>query len=76
MILFNFLGELNLPAFINPSVLFQNSLKLFLDFGGDINGEIFMPIAAVYPMIYSVGMTIVLSIIEIKVLGFKVDRQL
>lgn len=76
MILFSLLGGLKLPTFINPSTLFQNSLKLFLDFGGDINGEIFMPIAAVYPMIYSVSMAIVLSIIEIKVLSFKVNRQL
>lgn len=76
MLLFTLLGGFELPSFVNPSILFQNSLKLFLDFGGDINGEIFMPMAAIYPIIYSVGMTIVLSVIEVKILDFKVNRQL
>lgn len=75
-VIFGLLGDLRLSSFIDPTVLFTSSLRLFLDFGGDINGELFSAAAAFYPMLYSIVMTAVFALLGIKILRVKLNRQL
>lgn len=65
-----------LPALANPFVLFWNGFKLYLEFGGTQDGSLFSPIAAVYPMIFSLVFLIILPLVEAKILRVKMNNSL
>lgn len=71
---FNFFYILPAPA--NPFVLFWNGFKLYLEFGGTQDGSLFSPIAAVYPMIFSLVFLIILPLVEAKILRVKMNKSL
>ncbi len=65
-----------IPALANPFVLFWNGFKLYLVFGGTPFGSLFSPLAAVYPMFFCAAVTVLLSIVEWKILRVKMNRRL
>lgn len=65
-----------LPALLNPFVLFRNGYKLYFVFGGTEDGSLFSPLAAVYPLLFSVVSAIILSVMEAKLLRLKMDRSI
>ena len=65
-----------LPAVLNPFVLYRNGLRLYLVFGGTLDGDFFSPIAAIYPMFFTAVITAVLIFAEIKILRLKMNRSI
>lgn len=65
-----------IPALANPFVLYWNGYKLYLVFGGTQDGSLFLPIAGVYPMIFTAVITIILPLVETKILRLKMNRSL
>lgn len=63
-----------LPAVVNPFVMYWNSYKLYLVFGGTQDGRLFSPFAGIYPLIFTVLITVVLSLLETKLLRYKMNR--
>lgn len=64
------------PTLLNPFVMFWNGYKLYLVFGGTEDGSLYSPIAGVYPIIYTVAIVIILSLIEMKILRKKMNRSI
>lgn len=69
--LYNFVPEL-----LNPYVLFWNGFRLYIIFGGAIDGNLFSPIAATYPFVYCAVMLTVLSVVGTKILRVKMNRSI
>ena len=65
-----------IPELLNPYVLFWNGFRLYIIFGGAIDGDLFSPIAAAYPFIYCAAILTVLSIISAKLLRVKMNRSI
>lgn len=65
-----------LPPLLNPYVLFRNGYKLYLVFGGREDGSLYSPIAAIYPIIFCTIATVILSLIEIRILHLKMNRSI
>lgn len=65
-----------LPTLLNPFVLYRNGYRLYLVFGGTEDGSLFFPLAAVYPLLFSVVSAIILSVIEAKLLRLKMNRSI
>ncbi len=65
-----------LPALINPFALFRNGYKLYLVFGGTQEGSLYSPIAGIYPMFFSIVFTVIVSLIEIKLLRSKMNKSI
>lgn len=65
-----------LPELLNPYVLFWNGFRLYLIFGGTVDGDLFSPIAAVYPFVYCAVMLTVLSLVGTKILRVKMNRSI
>lgn len=65
-----------LPTLLNPFVLFWNGYKLYLVFGGTQDGSLFLPVAGVYPMIFSAVIMTVLSLVEAKILRVKMNKSI
>ncbi len=65
-----------LPALANPFILFRNGYKLYLVFGGTEDGSLYSPIAAIYPMIFSVAAIIILSLAGSRILRSKMNRSI
>ena len=65
-----------LPAVLNPFVLYWNGLKLYLVFGGTMDGDFFSPFAAIYPMLFTAVITAVLIFAEFKILRLKMNRSI
>lgn len=65
-----------LPAVVNPFVLYWNGFKMYLTFGGTQDGSFFSPVAAIYPMLFSAAIIVVLSLIEAKILHSKMNKSL
>ena len=65
-----------LPAVVNPFVLYWNGFKMYLTFGGTQDGSLFSPIAAIYPMLFTAAIIVVLSLIETKMLHSKMNKSL
>lgn len=64
------------PTLLNPFVMFWNGYRLYLVFGGTENGSLYSPIAGVYPIIYTIAVVIILSLIEMKILRKKMNRSI
>lgn len=64
------------PALLNPFVMFWNGYKLYLVFGGTEDGSLYSPIAGAYPIIYTVAVVIILSLIEMKILRKKMNSSI
>lgn len=65
-----------LPAVANPFVLFENGYKLYLVFGGTQDGSLFSPISGIYPIIFCVVISVILALIESKILRTKMNKNL
>lgn len=65
-----------LPDLLNPYVLFWNGLRLYILFGGTVDGDLFSPIAAAYPFVYCAVMLTVLSLAAAKILRVKMNRSI
>ena len=65
-----------LPTVVNPFVLYWNGFKLYLTFGGTQDGNLFSPIAAIYPILFTVVTMMLLSLIEAKILRSKMNKSL
>lgn len=65
-----------LPALLNPFVLFRNGYKLYLVFGGTEDGSLFSPAAAIYPVLFCIVFTVIVSLIEIKLLRSKMNKNI
>lgn len=70
------IGGLGLPSFLNPLVLFNNNLKLYMDFGGNIEEKVFSPISAFYPLIFCITSIIISAIIISVILRNKISSKL
>lgn len=64
------------PTLLNPFVMFWNGYKLYLVFGGTEDGSLYSPIAGVYPIIYTIAVVIILSLIGMKILRKKMNRSI
>lgn len=65
-----------LPTLLNPFVLFRNGYKLYLVLGETGDGSLFSPLAAVYPLLFSVASAVILSLIGSKLLHLKMNRSI
>lgn len=65
-----------LPTLINPFVIFRNGYKLYLVFGGTQEGNLYSPIAGLYPMIFCAVIITLLSLIEAKILRSKMNKSI
>lgn len=65
-----------LPSLVNPFVLYRNGYKLYLVFGGTEDGSLYSPIAGIYPIIFSIIISITLSIIEAVMLRSKMNKNI
>ena len=65
-----------LPAVVNPFVLYWNGFKLYLVFGGTPDGSLFSPIAAIYPLLFTIVIMLVLALVEAKILRSKMNRSI
>ena len=65
-----------LPAVVNPFVLYWNGFKLYLVFGGTLDGSLFSPIAAIYPMLFTAVIMVALALVEAKILRLKMNRSI
>ena len=65
-----------LPAVVNPFVLYWNGFKLYLVFGGTLDGSFFSPISAVYPMLFTIAIMAVLALVEAKILRLKMNGSI
>lgn len=65
-----------LPVVVNPFVLYWNGFKMYLTFGGTQDGSLFSPIAAIYPILFTVAIMVLLSFIEAKILRSKMNKSL
>ena len=65
-----------LPTLLNPFVLFRNGYKLYLVFGGTEDGSLYLPIAGIYPMIFSAVVITILSLAGSKILRKKMNGSI
>lgn len=65
-----------LPTLLNPFVLFRNGYKLYLVFGGTEDGSLYLPIAGIYPMIFSAVVITILSLVGSKILRIKMNESI
>jgi len=69
-----------LPIFLNPSLLYENGLALYLKFGGDIEGGLYSVGSALYPFIYCAVSVVLLSaaakFLLARKIGFSDGRRL
>lgn len=64
------------PELAEPFTVFRNPIRLYLIFGGTVDGSLFSPIAAVYPTLFCIAVTLILALIECKILRVKMNRHI
>lgn len=69
-------GSIGLPSFLNPLVLFENHIGLYMDLGGDLKSMSFSPLVAVYPTIYCAVSLILISFAVLRLLKSKTAKKL
>lgn len=67
---------IRLPFWMDFGSVYSGSLSLFFGFGGTLDDEIFSPISAVYPFIYTIISVIIISIITGKMISLKLNSKL
>ena len=65
-----------LPVVVNPFLLYKSVFKLYLVFGGTLDGSLFSPIAAIYPMLFTIVIMVGLALAEAKILRIKMNRSI
>lgn len=70
------LGFIRIPSFLDPLVLFENHIRLYKDFGGDLENMTFSPITALYSTIYCAVMLVIIAFAVSRLLKNKVAKKL
>lgn len=76
VIISKLIGSLGFPSFLDPLVIFNNNLKLYLNFGGNVEEKVFSPLAALYPFFYSCVFLVVACFFVSLLLKEKINNRL
>lgn len=69
-------GFIDLPSFLDPLVLFENHIRLYRDFGGDVENMTFSMFTAIYPTIYCAILLVIIALTVTSLLKNKVSKKI